>query len=44
MTVTKHNPLADKINRIETGIKGFDQLIEGGIPERSLILLGMHRL
>ena len=39
MTVTKHNPLADKINRIETGIKGFDQLIEGGIPEKSLILL-----
>ena len=27
------------IKRIRTGIEGFDELIEGGIPEKSLVLL-----
>jgi len=37
--MVRHNPLADKIIRVETGIKGFDKLVDGGIPEKSLILL-----
>lgn len=36
--MTKHI-LRDKVKRVETGVKGFDKLIEGGIPERSLTLL-----
>jgi len=28
-----------KIKRIKTGVKGLDELIEGGVPEKSLILL-----
>ncbi len=27
------------VKRIRTGIEGFDELIEGGLPERSLVLL-----
>ena len=27
------------MNRIETGIKGFDDLVEGGFPEKSAVLL-----
>lgn len=27
------------VDRVETGIKGFDELIEGGFPDKSLILL-----
>ncbi len=29
----------DDIRRVATGIEGFDELMEGGIPERSLVLL-----
>ncbi len=28
-----------KIERVPTGIKGFDELIEGGIPKKALVLL-----
>jgi len=28
------------INRVPTGIKGFDELVEGGFPEKALVLLG----
>jgi KaiC/GvpD/RAD55 family RecA-like ATPase len=28
-----------EITRVNTGIQGFDELVEGGIPERSLVLL-----
>ena len=35
----KQNESRENIVRLETGVKGFDQLVEGGVPERSLVLL-----
>ncbi len=31
--------MQDSVERIPTGIEGFDDLVEGGIPEKSIVLL-----
>ena len=36
--IAKLQPVYDVV-RVATGIKGFDELIEGGVPEKSLVLL-----